>query len=403
MIRFLVFSGALWLALLLFSSAASAAYVCPATGNTVMYQFESEAQAQCDAFIASMSWSPKEYSCSYFSWSNGTQSIAAYADGTRLGTNTYTYCSDSPSCDAPDYFDSDTGECVTPEEFCYTELESMADECILLGPGDPDPNDEIPPGCVGDSTGKQVCLTEDPNCYTINGVQACAKEDSVCGWKNGTWNCVAPEEEGCGYFNGERVCFTPDGEQVPNDSPDHPDNGGNLDGDDSNDVTDPRDPTEGGDPNNQPGESDSSSTDAATEKTARDSLNKLRDIDKGISGVKSAVEQGFSSLIEESNPAQVEGIAQDIANTPIAGLQDLEDGIGLNPLDGDAADGVGNSVTGLVPQGTCSQLGFNFNGHAFGLPCDKTQKIRDMLSWVLYFLTVWMLFDIVTSPVVRRA
>lgn len=303
-----------------------------------------------------------------------------------------------PVCESPNYIDVVSGECVPPEEFCYTNLESEADDCILIGDEDGDGLN-----CITDSSGLELCLGDNPLCYTANGQTFCPEPDAVCGLKNGTYNCVNPQEEGCGYFNGERVCFTPDGDKVDPDSPDHPDNGGNLDGNENNDVTDPRDPTEGGDPNNQPGESDTSATDPASEKTARDSLNKLRDIDKGITGVKSALEEGFSSLTEEGNPAQVEGIAQDIANTPIAGLQDLEDGIGLNPLDGNAADGVGNSVTGLVPQGTCSELGFNFNGYAFGLPCDKTQKIRDMLSWVLYFLTVWMLFDIVTSPVVRRA
>jgi len=303
-----------------------------------------------------------------------------------------------PSCDSPNYIDVVSGECVAPEEFCYTNLESQADECILIGDEDGDGLN-----CVTDSSGLELCLGDNPLCHTANGQTFCPEPDAVCGEKNGVYSCVNPAEEGCGYFNGEKVCFTPDGTQVDESSPDHPDNGGNLDGNDTNDPTDARDPTDGGDPNNQPGESDTSSTDAASEKTARDSLNELREIDKGIDGVKSAVDQGFASLKEEGNSAEIDGVAQDIANTPIAGLQELEDGIGLNPLDGDSADGVGTAVTGLVQQGSCVELGFNFNGHTFGLPCDKTQKIRDMLSWVLYFLTVWMLFEIVTSPVVRRA
>lgn len=403
--RFLIGAFLLWASLLFWSSSASAITVNGVNWNNyASYCGGSPAKViECDR--------PDQgrYYCHLANYDNCSFGQTVYyttsaSPSCPVGEtfNSDTLACEAPSCDSPNFIDPETGECVPPEEICFTTIEDMADQCVYIG--EDDPNDQAPEGCIIDSvTGAEICLSEQPGCYVANGNTICPTPDMVCGEKNGTFSCVAPEEEGCGYFNGERVCFTPDGTKVEPDSPDHPDNGGNLDGNENNDVTDPRDPTEGGDPNNQPGESDTSATDAATEKTARDSLNKLRDIDKGISGVKSAVEQGFSSLIEEGNPAQVESIAQDIANMPISGLQDLEDGISLNPLDGDAADGVGNSVTGLVPQGTCSELGFNFNGHAFGLPCDKTQKIRDMLSWVLYFLTVWMLFDIVTSPVVRRA
>lgn len=309
-----------------------------------------------------------------------------------------------PPCDPPNYIDVYSNECIVPEEVCYTDLESMADECIYLGTGDPDPDDAVPEGCAIDSTGRQICLTEDPNCYTINGIEACAATDSVCGWKNGTYNCVAPEEEGCGYFNGERVCFTPEGDKVEEDSPDHPDNGGNLDGNETNDPMDPRDPTtEGGDPDDQTTPPDTTDADRASEETARKQLAQLYDLNRELKNNTNAINQGFDSLTEEGNPAAIEATADSIANTPIEGMQDLQDGLATNPLDETAANGVGSSVTGLVPQGTCSELGFNFNGHLFSLSCEKTQKIRDLLSWVLYFLTVWILFDIVTSPVVRRA
>ena len=403
--RIIILSAFLWLSLFLWSSNASAITVA-----TVQ-----EAWSQCQTRLASTSY---EYAaCFHYpdasipyvhfanqSWNSPGPGVSyQYTAGCPSGEEFNTSSGQCegpppPECESPNYIDVVSGECVPPTEFCYTNLESQADECTLIGDEDQDGLN-----CVTDSSGLELCLGDNPLCHTANGETFCPEPDAVCGLKNGVYSCVDPAQEGCGYFNGEKVCFTPDGDQVDETSPDHPDNGGNLDGNDTNDPTDARDPTEGGDANNQPGESDTSSTDGAIEKTARDSLNKLRDIDKGVSGVKSAVEQGFSSLKEEGNAAEVEGIGQDIANTPIEGLQDLEDGIGTNPLDGDAADGLGNTVTGLVQQGTCTELGFNFNGHAFGLPCDKTQKIRDMLSWVLYFLTVWMLFDIVTSPVVRRA
>lgn len=160
-------------------------------------------------------------------------------------------CIHPPDCNEGQVYNEETMSCETPpEEICFTTIESMASQCVYIG--EDDPADEVPPGCVVDSeTGHEICLSDEPGCYIADGKTICPTPDMVCGTKNGTFSCVAPEAEGCGYFNGEKVCFAPDGEKVDNTSPDHPDNGGNLDGDETNDMIDSRPPSEGGDPDNQ--------------------------------------------------------------------------------------------------------------------------------------------------------
>jgi hypothetical protein len=310
-----------------------------------------------------------------------------------------------PSCDSPNYIDVVSGECVSPEEICYTNLESMADECVLIG----SPEAE---NCVTDQSGLQLCLGDNPLCYQANGKTVCPDSDSVCGEKNGTFQCVSPEEEGCGLFNGERVCFTPDGDKVDPDSPDHPDNGGNLDGDQNNDVTDSRSPEEGGDPENQPNQSlPTTDADRASEKTAKDSLNELRKINDGLKKNTQAVKDTADQFREEVSQSELDSIQQNGASgswdDPATGtwadvdgysddISDTSDDYGVGML-----DGIGDTTSSLIDQGTCQNLGWNFQGHVFELGCDKTQKIRDLLSWVFYILTVWALFDIVTTPVTR--
>ena len=156
----------------------------------------------------------------------------------------------APVCESPNYIDVVSGECVPPTELCFTTLEDMYPECVYIGEDDPD--DDVPEGCVKNSAGMEMCLTDDPVCYEVDGKTVCPEPDNVCGIKNGVFSCVDPVVEGCGSFNGEQVCFTPQGDKVQPESPDHPKNGGNLDGDDTNDVTDSRPPDQGGDPSNQP-------------------------------------------------------------------------------------------------------------------------------------------------------
>lgn len=337
----------------------------------------------------------------YYRWNGGARMVAI---------------PQGPTCDPPMYINEDD-ECVEPEEICYTNLEEMSDECVLIGPPDEDGLN-----CVTNAAGLKLCLNDNPLCYTIEGQTACPDPDAVCGWKNGAYNCVKPEEEGCGNFNGERVCFTPDGDKVENDSPDHPDNGGNLDGNENNDETDPRDPTEGGDPNNQPGPGtpiDTQDSDRASEQTARDSLAELKKIQKNTSdsakALKELSEKGLGDNTEELSDAEANQIIQNGASgswdDPATGVWgELDEhtgsigdiGDGENGYGSGMLDGVGDSVTGLIDQGSCQELGFTFKGNDFSLPCDKTKKIRDLLSWVLYILTIWFLFDIVTTPAVRK-
>lgn len=217
----------------------------------------------------------------------------------------------------------------------------------------------------------------------------------VCGTKNGTFSCVAPEAEGCGYFNGEKVCFAPDGEKVDNTSPDHPDNGGNLDGDETNDMIDSRPPSEGGDPDNQidspiaptePG-------DEATEKTARDQLKELKKINDALDEMgKGEPLKGdeASSKIDDAIPGLLD-------NT---GIDGLTDGLGSNPFGSGDLGTLPGIADGLMPQGTCIAYSQDIIGFGtFQITCDDTALLRTILSWLFYVITAIYLFQLATTPV----
>ena len=379
------------LLLLFVSGAAHAGYVV---------ETQSEAWAGCEAKLAN---SPSGYYC----WDKTSHNYV-YLLTSGGGTNDwwrYTVeelecspdgrsCSAAPACEAPMYEDSETGECVEPEEICYTSFEDMADECVYVG--EDDPNDQVPEGCVTNASGKEICLTEDPGCYTVNGFNYCPSPAEVCGMKNGAFSCVNPEAEGCGYFNGEKVCMDPSGNKVENDSPDHPDNGGNLDGNDENDMMDPRDETEGGDPNKQPdGGPIEPTTDAdrATEKTSREQLQELKKLNKTLE------QMGSGSMPNPDGPADKIDAAKNglIAET---GIDGVIDGIGSNPFGSGDLSGVSGVAGSLIPQGAC--VGYSKDILGFGtfeITCDDTALLRTILAWVLYVLTAIYLFQLVTTPV----
>jgi hypothetical protein len=328
----------------------------------------------------------------------------------QCGTGTYSHSfyvykgPSPPSCESPNYIDSASGECVAPEEICYTNLELMADECVYIGQDDP--NDEVPNGCVLDTnTGKEFCISENEGCTLVNGFEYCPDPAEICGIKNGAFNCLHPEQEGCGYFNGERVCFDPNGNKVDSNSPDHPDNGGNLDGNPNNDVMDNRTPEEGGDPNKQPGYiPPTGEGEGASEKTARDNLNENRKTADNTKRAADSLDEIKDILNQEklANQDSITGGIDQAADDFIAGtgVDEHIQGIGEGEFDGDMVGGAGDSVTGALPgTGSCTDIIAElWPGRVFKITCSDTARMRDLLSWVFYISTVWYLFNLVTNP-----
>lgn len=294
-------------------------------------------------------------------------------------------------CESPNFIDPETNECTEPEEVCFTTIESMSDRCVFIGETTPD----APPGCIRDEeTQAEICLSESEGCYVADGKEICPTPDMVCGVKNGTFSCVAPEQEGCGYFNGERVCFTPDGDKVEPDSPDHPDNGGNLDGDDTNDPTDPRTPEEGGNPDNQPIDT-TGQGEGATEGTAKEQLKALRQLrdditnqNKANTGNGAALEQGISSGI---------GSAGDAAAGVLDGhITDIDS---PSPMEGEDLSTIGGAVTGIFgAPAQCQDIVFGVDELSYTITCADGEKIRDLLGFLLYVFTIIRLFNVATRP-----
>jgi hypothetical protein len=414
--RFLILSGLLFLSLTLWSSSSAAA--------DTYFDFEVDAYDACWEYTNARSTNTDcvressgntQYPFFFRTVLNGSYTTARYHFQYETPPE--------PACDSPNYIDVVSGECVAPRSVCFTSIHTEENECTYIGGEDPD-DPETPAGCTRNyNSGDLICVADDvpaggeADCFTVNGEQICPTPEAVCGNKNGSFQCLEPQQKGCGSFNGENVCVDPTGHVVPVEDPDHPDNGGNLDGDSKNDPTDSRDPADGGDPDNQPNAPiDTAANEVSTEKTARESNLKLGKIESNTKSaadaLKSMALNGISTdLSEDVSDSSTNAI---LANAPaeslISGSNDemfeFIEGIDVastgGGYGGGMVSGITDAATDIIPQGTCSELSFTFKGHVFSLGCDKTQRIRDLLSWVFYILTVWFLFDVVTTPTVRQ-
>jgi hypothetical protein len=436
--RFFIFSGLLFLVFQLFSSYANA------TTTYSYYDTRSEALSACrqqEAYLDSGDYGTKYNACSYsqvaqfgqfrlnYSSPYAADAMYRWELGSCPAPNEFNDVGECappppPACESPNYIDVVSGECVAPRSVCFTSIHTEENECTYIGGEDPDDPD-TPAGCTRNyNTGDLICVSDDvpaggdADCFTVNGEQICPTPEAVCGNKNGSFQCLEPQLKGCGSFNGENVCVDPTGHVVPVDDPDHPDNGGNLDGDSKNDPTDSRDPVDGGDPDNQPDAPiDTAANEVSTEKTARESNLKLGKIESNTKAAADTLKamslNGISTdLSEEVSDSQADSIIQNGAtgswDDPTTGtwakVDSFTAGIdaGSAGYSGGMVSGITDAATDIIPQGVCSELGFNFKGHGFSLGCDKTERIRDLLSWVFYILTVWFLFDVVTSPTTRQ-
>ncbi len=395
--RLLTVSLLLFLSLQLFSATASADY-------TPTYNTNAFANRTCEFFS-----SPPE-SCRYDTYQHpqsGTQYSYAYCtsgdyiyqsgthdflyNGETYGTPAY-QCSTTPlepSCESPTYAD-ESNNCVYPPDVCWDDVVTGEKVCEWVSPDDPSAQ------CVM-SEGVELCLGDDiPDCILANGVLQCDQPDAICGPKNGTFQCVKPQEEGCGFFNGEKVCFDPTGKPVPGESPDHPDNGGNLDGDETNDVFDSRDPTtEGGDPDNQVNTpiEPTLDSDRATEKTSRDQLLELKKLNESIKELGKGEGPTGTEASDKIDAARA-GLISD------TGIDGLTSGIGTNPFGSGDLGTVPGIVDNFVPQGACLAYSQNVLGFGvFEITCADTELLRTILAWIFYVFTAIYLFQLLTTPV----
>jgi hypothetical protein len=325
------------------------------------------------------------YTCKYFNASNQYLGELAIYENPLIVP--------PAPCDAPNYIDSASGECLPPQEICYDSFDSGISFCYPIGAPNPEPSQN----CIIDDAGQSLCLDADPLCYSVDGKTVCPSSDSVCGYKNDVFSCVTPAEEGCGTFNGELLCFTPDGIQVDPLSPDHPDNGGNLDGDDTNDVTDSRTELEGGDPDNQPGPDTSPiqtlDADRSTEKTSRDQLVELKSIDDRMrkmgQGIQPTGNEG-SDLIDSGVTGLLNG----------TGIDGLTSGIDSNSFSSSDLLTVPGIAQGLIPTGACVSYSADVLGFGtFQVTCEDTLSLRSILAWILYAITAVYIFQLLTTPV----
>jgi len=394
---------------------------------------QGNAQAQCDSDAAADSTScARGGNNNYYFYS-----VCETPDCTSYFNNRYWW--DENSCSEGTVSDPNTGECLAPvpDQLCenrpsilsdsgtsnfsnngcnYKQCGSVVDAdngtynilfcadegyCVdsFLGCDADNANPEtqdINNGCMSKG-GVTVCIDdEDPNsCYMVDGVKQCFKENSICGVKNGTMQCVSQNEDTCSSHNGELVCFKPSGdpELIDPDSADHPDNGGNADGDDTNDIADGRTVAEGGDADNQ-------STD-----------NKLTSLDKkkSLMDAQYMVNEQLKKGMWVGLPSGT-GIQDDVATSSDL-VTDFFSQQGQSIVDGVVSGGDGFSqasgveskgdfVAGTVTiGGSCNTLPITIPTYGVVyVDCFYLDKTREFLSYLFYVLTVITLFYILVTP-----
>lgn len=260
-----------------------------------------------------------------------------------------------------------------------------------------DPIDNLPEGCA-DFGGKQVCRDKDDpeNCYLVNGERVCAKQDSVCGFKNGVWKCVSKGEDNCGYFNGEYICFNKKtGEPIDPDSPDNPKNGGDGDGDDTNDPLDPRKPEEGGDPDNQP------------DSERGENLKENKELAKMIGDeVGDELEELGDKLIEEMPDGDQLQPAKEQFDEGMAEIEEQGQDFLDSVTSGDGGftqqselDQLTNKVLPIFKVTGCSPLKFDTPLGPFAIGCDSADKVRGYLAWIFPILTLYGILSLLLQPI----
>lgn len=276
-------------------------------------------------------------------------------------------------------------------------------DSTLLGclPENPNPySNDLEDGCMSFG-GKTICMLDDDNqCYEVDGVSKCFEKDSVCGVKNGAYQCVDNTLDNCGQFNGETVCFepNPDGTVSPEiidpNSADHPDNGGNADGDDTNDVADSRPVAEGGDSNNQP--TDNKLTKKDLKKSLLDAQYLVNEqLKRGMwEGIPSGT--GIQDSVRDSSDT--------VGDEYLQSGQDIIDGVVANNQffsEQNAIEQLGSGVVGGITVGAaCTSIPINIpTVGTYYVDCFYLDKTREFLSYLFYFLTAWTLFTILTRPV----
>lgn len=365
--------------------------------KVVIYETAGEPEEQCEAgqsesLTVSASAAASGSAC-YQSCEYSLGGPSAYVEGDNGQVETWTFWDATSTGDACDPED-ESSEPAPAEDGCITGAGGQ-EVCLS-----DEPPDDLPEGCVVNDAGKVSCIgDEELQCYEVDGKTVCPSNDAICGVDNGTFGCVDPQEEGCGYYNGKKICFDPNGERVTEDSPDHPDNGGNLDGDPTNDATDPRPESEGGDPNNQPGDQ-TGQGDGATEGTAREQLGELRQIDDKLKGIGDSLDN-----LEEANEGNGQQIQQEVeqgmdeaGDAAVGELDELIDDVDEpGPM---KADDLGRFSDGLTDvlgaQSQCEDLTLGKGDLSLTLSCSDTAVIRDVLGFIVYLLTFWRLFQIVT-------
>lgn len=58
------------------------------------------------------------------------------------------------------------------------------------------------------------------------------------------------------------------------------------------------------------------------------------------------------------------------------------------------SSGIGDDITDAFDTGSCSDLGFTFQGHTVEITCAGTQRLRTVLAWAFSLLTLFFLFNL---------
>jgi hypothetical protein len=328
------------------------------------------------------------------------------------------YIYDGTNCDSSDgYPEIDPASETGAGESCNEENGfRICNTPDVDGDGAPEmPPLEVNEGCMSVTnitTGNTNVVCGEPE--GDNGFN----DGETCGiTPDGTYGCY-PDNE-CTFKNGNPVCLDSSGNYVGTDSPDNPLNGGNLDGNNSNDILDSESTILSPALTDDQLINNSNASNLLTEDLAPYLINidnsvktngekvdasnvLLTSIASGITQLNTGGGSGDNSdLIENVTPTEasdmVTGLEFDnIDFTEYVG--DPESGVGLGNTFGGDNFTLDGQITGLLPSvSACSDLRMEVKGITMlNLTCASMNTIRNLLSWVIYFMLVVHIFNVIT-------
>lgn len=130
------------------------------------------------------------------------------------------------------------------------------------------------------------------------------------------------------------------------------------------------------------------------------SLLEFKKISSGIASLTNQISSSSSQQIVNKVvlDLQADSTVQQALNAQASALNEA------SPITSDQLSSSANKVKSLLPSfSDCSPVRINFPYLSLVIPCERFNQLKTLLAWVLYILTAFSCFDLLTRPVESKS